>query len=212
LRTLLLFFLALVLAILLVALFRPPMWQPPPSPRIQFLPPPVIQSQGPTIDRIQQLSHLVATRVYVSDVLMGEGNGCRGVWLIFGDALIAVDLSKTAIVSKVDTAKRATICLPPPDILQARVDHSAGRTRTWEVKSTTWIPWAADSDSLRDEVMLHAQRLVAHAAGSRENLDHAKTAAEATIRAFYAEVGWTVTVTWADPPTESPRAATPAKQ
>jgi hypothetical protein len=172
------------------------MWQPP-SPRIQFVQPPVIQSQGPTIDRIQQLSHLVATRVYVSDVLMGEGNGCRGIWLIFGDALIATDLSKAVIVSKDDTAKRATIRLPQPEILQARVDHSAGRTRTWEVKSTTWIPWAADSDSLRDEVMLHAQRLVAHAAGSRENLDRAKSGTEATIRAFYSELGWNVAVTWA---------------
>ena len=210
-RTLTLFLLLIILAVLVVGLLCNRPWTPLHTAVPPQQPQPIIQSQGPTITRLEELSHLVAIRVYVSDVLMGEGNGCRGIWLIFGDALISCDLSKAVIVMKDDTAKRATIRLPTPDILQARVDHSAGRTRTWEVKSTTWIPWAADSDSLRDEVMLHAQRLVAHAAGSRENLDRAKTAAEATIRAFYAEVGWTVTVTWASTPTAGPKYAPPAK-
>ncbi len=209
-RTLTLFLLLIILTILVVGLLPNRPWTPLPTATPAPQPQPIIQSQGPTITRLEELSHLVAIRVYVSDVLMGEGNGCRGIWLIFGDALISCDLSKAVIVMKDDPAKRATIRLPTPDILQARVDHSAGRTRTWEVKSTTWIPWAADSDSLRDEVMLHAQRLVAHAAGSRENLDRAKTAAEATIRAFYAEVGWTVTVTWAAPSdSQKPAKATP---
>jgi hypothetical protein len=208
LRTLLIFLLALVLAILLVVLLRPPMWQPPPSPRIQFVQPPVIQSQGPTTERLEQLSRLVATRVYVADVLIGEGNGCRGVWLVHGDALIAVDLSKAAIVTKDDATKKATIRLPQPEILQARVDHE--RTRTWEVKSTTWIPWTSDSDSLRDEVMKHAQRLVARAAASGENLSQAKRSAESVIRGFYSEVGWTVAVTWASP-SEAPKDAPATK-
>jgi hypothetical protein len=86
------------------------------------------------------------------------------------------------------------MCLPQPEVLQARVDHT--RTRTWEVKKTTWVPWRNDQDKLRDSVMLHAQRLVAHAAGSTENLDQTKAAAEAIIRGFYEEFGWRVKVTW----------------
>jgi len=203
-RTLLLFFLALVLAILLVALFRPPMWQPPPSPRIQFIQPPVIQSQGPTTERLTQLSHLAAARIFISDVLVGEGNGCKGAWLIRGDALIAVDLSKAAVVEKDEAKKRATIRLPTPEVLQARVDHE--RTRVFEVKSTTWIPWASDSDSLRDAVYAHAQRLVAHAAGSPENIGQAKTSAETVIRGFYSEVGWQITLVWPSPADPKPSA------
>ena len=46
-----------------------------------------------------------------------------------------------------------------------------------------------------------SQRLVAHAADSAENIQQAKAAAESAIRGFYAEVGWTVTVTWVSPST-----------
>ena len=88
---------------------------------------------------------------------VGTGDGCRGAWLIRGDALLAVNLSQAAIAEKDESAKRATIRLPQPEILQARVDHE--RTRTWEVRSMVWLPWNAHHDRLRDEVMLQAQRL-----------------------------------------------------
>ncbi len=141
------------------------------------------------------LSHLVATRVFVADVLVDEGNGCRGAWLIRGDALIAVNLGQAAVVERDEAKKRATIRLPPPEVLQARVDHE--KTQIWELKSTTWIPWAADKDSLRDMAMAHAQRFVAHAAGSAENIQQAKAGAESAIRGLYGEVGWSVGVRWA---------------
>ena len=166
----------------------------------------MVHSQGPTIERLEQLSHIVTIRVYVADVLVGEGNGCRGAWLIRGDALIAVNLTHATINEKDEDNKRATIQLPKPQILQARVDHE--KTRTWEVKTTTWIPWASDQDNLRDAVMLQAQQLVAHAAGSAENLSQAKLTAETVLRALYAEVGWQISVTWADLPSDSQKAAT----
>ena len=52
--------------------------------RLQLSPSVVVTSQGPTIERLERLSHLVTTRVYVADVLIGEGDGCRGAWLIPG--------------------------------------------------------------------------------------------------------------------------------
>ena len=168
-------------------------------------PPIVIHSQGPTRERLEQLSHLVTARVYIADVLIGEGKGCRGAWLIRGDALIAVDLGRAAITEKDDEAKRATIRLPPPEILQSRVDHA--RTKTWQVQTTTWIPWTSDQDSLRDTVMHQAQELVAHAAASAENFQQAKMTAETVIHSFYAEVGWQVNVTWAIVPSEGQKVA-----
>jgi hypothetical protein len=156
--------------------------------------PVVVNSQGPTIERLERLSQLVTSRVYIADVLIGEGEGCRGAWLIRGDALIAVNLSQASITQKDDSAQRATIGLPQPEVLQARVDHE--RSRTWEVSRMTWLPWNAHQDRLRDEVMLQAQRLVTQAAGSKENIEQAKRAAETIIAALYEHVGWTVKVVW----------------
>ncbi len=160
-------------------------------------PPIVIKSQGPTIERLEKLSKLVTTKVYIADVLTGEGPDCKGVWLIRGDALIAVDLGKAAITEKDEAARRATILLLPPEVLHPRVDHS--RTRTWAVESTSWVPWGSQQDRLRDEVMKEGQLLIEHAASSSENIQQAKLAAETLIRGFYAEVGWSVSVAWASP-------------
>ncbi len=163
-------------------------------------PPIVITSQGPTIERLERLSTLVSSRVYVADVLIGEGDGCRGAWLIRGDALIAVPLGKAAVIDKDESARRATIRLPQPEILQARVDHA--KTKTWEVRTTAWIPWHCDQDHLRDEVMHQAQLMVAQAAGSKENIEQAKRSAEVIIGALYEHVGWTVSIVWQETPAQ----------
>jgi len=165
-------------------------------PRLQALPSPIsVQGQGPTVQRLERLFHLVTTRAAIADVLVGEGEGCRGAWLIRGDALIGVDLSRAEILDKDDEARRATVRLPPPEVMQARVDHQ--RTKTWQVSRMAWLPWNADHDRLRDSVMLQAQQLVAQAAGSAESIQQAKAAAAAIITGFYGEVGWCVQVTWA---------------
>ncbi len=160
-----------------------------------------VTSQGPTVERLERLAHLVTTRVYVADVLVGEGEGCRGAWLIKGDALLGVDMRRVQIADKDDVAKQAMICLPLPTILQPRVDHT--KTRTWEVRRTTWVPWNADADKLRDEVMRRAQELVGNSAAAAENIEQAKASAETTLRAFYQELGWQVNVRWEAPPATS---------
>jgi hypothetical protein len=76
----------------------------------------------------------------------------------------------------------------------------------------TWLPWNAGQDRLRDEVMLQAQRLVARAAGSTENLQQARTAAATIVKGFFEEVGWQVEVAWEEAPlterADKPRRAT----
>ncbi len=151
-------------------------------------------SQGPTVDRLERLAHLVTTRVYVADVLVGEGRGCRGAWLIKGDAVLGIELRRAKVIEKDEVARRAVVRLPQPDVLQSRVDHY--KTRAWEVLRTSWIPWSTDEDRLRDEVMRQAQTLVGDAARSAENISQAKTSAETTLRAFYEEFGWQVQFVW----------------
>jgi hypothetical protein len=180
-------FVLFVMLVLMATVLSLAFWKFIPSPQQTM----TVTSQGPTIERLERLSSLVTTRVYVADVLVGEGAGCRGSWLIRGDALLGVDLTQAEVGERNVAAKTARILLPPPAVLHARVDHE--RTRVWEVKTTTWIPWKADQDRLRDEVMREAQRLVGHAAGSAENIAQAKAAAETILTRFYAEVGWAVT-------------------
>ena len=111
----------------------------------------VVHSQGPTVERLERLSHLVTMRVYVADVLVGEGEGCRGAWLIKGDALVGVNLGRARIAEK-DEASQAG----PDRATGARGVATAGgppRTKTWEVRRMVWLPWNADQDRLRDEVM-----------------------------------------------------------
>lgn len=158
-------------------------------------PPIVVSSSGPTVERLQRLSSLVTSRVQLADVLIGTGEGCRGAFLIRGDCLLAINLSHAAITERDEEHSRATILLPLPEVLQPRVDHE--RTKTWEVSRMTWLPWMANQDRLRDEVMLQAQRMIAQAAGAQENVEQAKRSAEVIIGALYEQVGWQVNVQWA---------------
>jgi hypothetical protein len=186
-----------VIGIVLLAILLPSRCDAPAPSR----PASGIVSQGPTVERLQRLAHLVTMRVYVADVLTAEGEGYRGAWLIKGDALIGVDLSRARITTKDLKTRQATVQLLPPAVLLSRVDHD--RTKTWEVQRTTWVPWRGDQDRLRDEVMLHAQRLIAHASASEENLQRACVFTETVIQSLYEEFGWKVTVAWEVPPRAS---------
>lgn len=183
-----------LLLILVIAVISTSFLLPRPLPTATPAPTVVVHSQGPTVERLQRLSHLVTTRVYIVDVLIGEGEGCRGAWLIKGDALVAVDLGRAQITEKNESTKEALIVLPWPEVLQPRVDHQ--RTKTWEVRRKVWLPWNANQDRLRDAMMFQAQQLVTQAADSDENLQQAQTTAATIVSAFHEEVGWQVSVTW----------------
>ena len=108
------------------AIFVLPRFLPPSTPA-----PVIIRSQGPTIEKLERLSQLVTTRVQVADILVAEGQGCRGSWLIKGDALLSVNLGQAKITDKHEDTKQATIILPEPQVLPPRVDHSRTRTGLW---------------------------------------------------------------------------------
>lgn len=153
-----------------------------------------VWSSGPTVTHLESLGQLVATKVYVSDVLTAEGEGYCGSWLIKGDALISIDLSRATVVEVDSTIRRARIILPQPKVLSARVDHE--RSKTWDVKKTTWVPFGGNGDALRDRAMFEAQKLVGFAASSKENMDHARSSAEKVIEGIYRMVEWQVVIEW----------------
>jgi hypothetical protein len=167
----------------------------------------VIWSSGPTIVHLESLQELVVTKVTVSDILVAEDAGFRGSWLIKGDALISIDMTEAEVVDLHSENRTATIRLPRPHVISPRVDFE--RTKTWDVRKVTWVPWSGDEDDMRDQAMYHAQKLVEQAARSQENLEAAESHAVLVIQATYRMVDWHVEVQW-EPSGEPSREKSPS--
>ena len=154
-----------------------------------------IHSLGPTVSQLERISELVPIRIHVADVLIAQGEGYRGAWLIKGDAVLSCDVSRAKIVHIDSAARSATLRLPPLRVTSARVDHD--RTKTWNVHKTSWLPWSGgDQNALRDTAMYHAQRLIEDAALSDWNLESARNQTGILIQQMYEIVGWNVAVEW----------------
>ena len=132
--------------------------------------PPTFRSPGPTVVQLERLQQLVSTRVHVADVLVGESRWLEGSWIIQGDALLAVDMSKAEVKDRDEKARTAAIVLPRPAVLSPRVNHE--RTQQWDIKSRSWIRWPARSWATagpsEQQAMREAQRLVERAAGTED--------------------------------------------
>ncbi len=160
--------------------------------------PPSFNSTGPTLVQLEHLQYLVSTRMHVVDVLVGESRWLEGSWIIQGDALIAVDMTKGEIKDRDEKARTAVIVLPQPAVLSARVNHES--TQEWDIKSRSWIPLASlllgDRTGMEKQAMLQAQQLVERVADSDSNKATARQGAESMLTAFYQAVGWQVSVRW----------------
>ena len=160
--------------------------------------PPTFSSPGPTVVQLERLQQLVSTRVRVADVLVGESRWLEGSWIIQGDALLAVDMSKAEVTDTDQKARTATIILPHPAVLSARVNHE--RTQQWDIKSRSWILLASlvlgDRTAMEKQAMLQAQQLVERAAGSDSHKTTARQGVASMLAEFYQAVGWHVSVQW----------------
>jgi hypothetical protein len=160
--------------------------------------PPTFRSPGPTVVQLERLQQLVSTRVHVTDVLVGESRWLEGSWIIAGDALLAVDMSRAEVKDRDEKARTAIIVLPKPGVLSARVNHE--KTQEWDIKSRSWIPLTGlllgDRTAMEKQAMVQAQRLVERAAGTDENKAAARQGAASMLADFYQAVGWHVSVQW----------------
>jgi hypothetical protein len=165
----------------------------------------VFASTGPTITQLERLGEMVVLRIYVSDVLVADGEGYRGSWLIKGDAVLSIDLRAAQIIEKDDDAKHAKIVLPALKVIQPRLDHR--RTMTWDIKKTTWIHLSGDPDKLRDSAMLQAQYLVESRAQSDEAVQEGRENAALIVKSMYRLLDWQIEVAWSDMPNAPPHTA-----
>jgi hypothetical protein len=160
--------------------------------------PPTFSAPGPTIVQLERLQQLVSTRVHVADILVGESRWLEGSWIIQGDALLAVDMSKAEVKDRDEKARIATIILPHPAVLSARVNHE--RSQQWDIKSRSWIPLASlvlgDRTAMEKQAMLQAQQLVERAAGSDSHKTTARQGVASMLAEFYQAAGWHVSIQW----------------
>lgn len=168
---------------------------------------PTFVSTGPTVTQLEKLGQITVLKLTVSDVLEGEGHGYKGAWLVKGDVLYSIDMTKAKVIDTSEGSKTATISLPLPQVVSPRVDHN--RTVTYSVEKKTWLPFTGDQGKLRDQAMKEAQALVERAAARGDNVDVARRNAELLVELMYKLVGWTVNVVW-DEATEP--AAMPAAE
>ena len=160
--------------------------------------PPTFSSPGPTLVQLERLQYLVSTRVHVADVLVGESRWLQGSWVIQGDALIGVDMSKAEITNKDDKTRIAVIVLPQPAVISARVNHE--KTQQWDIKARSWIPMAStilgDKLAMERQAMLEAQRLVERVASAEDYKETARRGVAGMLSEFYRGVEWRVSVQW----------------
>jgi hypothetical protein len=158
-----------------------------------------IVSMAPTVEEIESLSELVTNRVYVSDILKGSNKDYEGLWAINGDALITIDLSKATIADKDEETKTATITLPMPKVVSARVDHE--RTLHGGIKGVRFalLRNTKNRAKMVDEAMKEAQAVVEKAANRPEIIENAKKQAKLNIQMLYLKVGWIVDIKWREP-------------
>jgi hypothetical protein len=157
---------------------------------------PTFVSIGPTVTQLEKLGQITVLKLTVSDVLQGDGFGYKGAWLVKGDVLYSIDMTKAKVVDTSEGSKTATIALPLPKVVSPRVDHS--RTITYSVERKNWIPFTGDQGKLRDQSMKEAQLLIERAAARGDNVDVARRNAEMLVALMYKLVGWNVDVVWTD--------------
>lgn len=153
------------------------------------------RSLGPTISHLERIGELASARIHVTDILMADGEGFRGAWLIKGDAQLACDVSQAKILNLNPTARTATLRLPPLRVTASRVDHT--KTKTWSVEKKSWLPGTGGNQSVfRDAAMHHAQQLIEATASSSQHLELSKAQAELLIGRMYELMDWKVAVEW----------------
>ena len=156
------------------------------------------QSSGPTVKSVRRLTDLLTLRVSIADVLVGEGYGYRGVWIVKGDAFFGFALDEISVPAELqDKAHRtATIVLPHPWLKYARLNHDL--TRTWDVARDAWwrLPSGKCENRLRDESLRQGQHAIELAASKAEYVREAQTQTAEAIQMMYQDVGWDVDIIW----------------
>ncbi|QDS88783.1 hypothetical protein EC9_29780 [Rosistilla ulvae] len=172
----------------------------------------VVVDSTPTIERITEIGDLCVLKIHTSDMLTAKSNSLKASWMITGDALISLDLTKVRLDQADQVAKALVLEMPALKVLSPRVNHE--KTKHWETESVCWHDGWFTRDKLGKNSHLHemamkeAQKVVAQVSQSPEYMADARESAERIVTALYAGTGYTVSFQWPDERTNAESAAT----
>lgn len=156
----------------------------------------------PAISQIQMLSDLATLRVQLTDSMKGENNRWDVQWLLHGEAVLGVDLSKAAYASIDESSRIAFILLPEPHLISSKVDHD--RSMELIAKRKTWVPLPG-LKSLRDDAWKHGDPIIANLALDDNYVLAAKLQTEKVIKDLFSGTGWQMKCEWPSEEHASPQ-------
>jgi len=177
------------------------------------------EPQPPALLTLQDMGHLVSVRVNVADIVEFTESrtfdipwsswelkyaGTRVLLIAKGDCVVGTDL-RAGRYESVDSAGRtATLVLPAPAVMQARLNHAPaeqGGSRLYSVSNQgieALIPGTANRIRAIEGAMRIAQAKVEEAGRSPDVIQAARRNAETLLKGTLAALGWTVIVAWDD--------------
>jgi Protein of unknown function (DUF4230) len=151
--------------------------------------------QPPSIASIRDMSDLLLKSIHINDELPGSNRHYEGRWLLHGELMVAMDLSKVAYVRTDPEKRTATLLLPMPYMLEPRVDHE--RSKELYMKKLSVFA-TSDPQILRNEVWRVAQVKLTELGQDPRYRAEAKGQAEKVLRNLFDAAGWKVGFEWKD--------------
>ena len=174
--------------------------------------PKVVLDSTPTVERVTEVGELCVLRIQIADMLTAKSNTLKASWMIAGDALISVDLTKVRIDQEDQGVRTLVLEMPALKVLSPRVNHE--KTKHWDTESVCWhdgwftLDKLSKSSHLHEMAMKEAQKVVSHVSQSPEFIDDARNSAERIVSALYVGTGYTVSFQWPEEQTDVESVAT----
>lgn len=153
--------------------------------------------RGPSVAEVQRLARLATLRVSVSFVQDASSKSIfgtlHGIWLIHGDATLAIDLSSVEVIEVNERDRTAKIRMILPDVESFRIDHE--QTKLYDLVGNFTFGDEARA-SLQSKAMREAEERVRIEARSSESVRASSQQAEFAIKEIYGIAGWDVSIEW----------------
>ncbi|MEJ7137969.1 DUF4230 domain-containing protein [Amphibiibacter pelophylacis] len=178
------------------------------------------EAPAPPLIALEAMGQLVSVKVHESSVIEVTENiaqdipltgrelrfgSARALLVARGECLAGTDLRASHYRDIDATARTATLVLPQPGVISARVNHGPrqqGGSYFYEITGSglePFLPGSATRTKATDAALARAETVIRQACASQSVLESARSNALAVLRPLFAVTGWTVTLAWATP-------------
>ena len=158
-------------------------------------------STPPDIQSIRELTELTVLAIQATEIVNAEASGYTGgislVMLIRGTVTLGVDLKPARFVCVDQARKHLVLSLPQPWVRRVEIDPqetrvlSCARRGLWRL-----AVGAALEDRAFAEALVSGRDRLEFAALREDFTRQARDHAQAVIRRFVTELGWTLDIRW----------------